>query len=128
MNDTTLQDFQEALQLVEGDRSAAAQLVLAAALRESGRVNVPIDRPMTVPEVARHLRVREDKVLSWIRSGRLRGYNIAEHETSRPTYRVNPADLEDFTQRRGVTQPAPKGRPVGRRRRIPKTTGVLPTL
>ena len=72
--------------------------------------------PMTVPEVAKLLRVRPDKVLAWIRSGRLRGYNVAEKENGRPKYRINPADLEAFIQRRAVTQPAPKGRPAGRRR------------
>lgn len=70
--------------------------------------------PLTVPEVAGHLRVRPDKVLAWIRSGRLRGYNVAEKENGRPKYRVNPADLEAFTQQRAVVQPSPKGRPKGR--------------
>jgi hypothetical protein len=42
--------------------------------------------------------------------------NIAEHENGRPKYRVNPDDLQAFTQQRAVTQPAPKGRPVGHRR------------
>ncbi|MGO9111868.1 MAG: helix-turn-helix domain-containing protein [Thermoguttaceae bacterium] len=77
-------------------------------------------RPLTVPEVAGHLRVRPDKVLAWIRSGRLRGYNVAEKENGRPKYRINQADLEAFTQQRSVTQPAPKGRPAGRRLPQPK--------
>jgi len=34
-------------------------------------------QPMTVSEVAEFLRVQPDKVLTWIRSGRLRGYNVA---------------------------------------------------
>ncbi len=72
--------------------------------------------PMTVPEVAKLLHVRPDKVLAWIRSGRLRGYNVAEKEGGRPKYRIDRADLEAFTQQRAVTQPAPKGRPAGRRR------------
>jgi excisionase family DNA binding protein len=74
------------------------------------------DRPLTVPEVAIFLRVRPDKVLSWVRSGRLRGYNVAEKENGRPKYRVNREDLESFVQRRAVMQPAPRGRPAGRRR------------
>jgi excisionase family DNA binding protein len=73
-------------------------------------------QPLTVPEVAKFLRVRPNKVLSWIRSGRLRGYNITERENGRPKYRINPSDLEAFTQQRAITQPAPKGRPAGRRR------------
>ena len=80
-----------------------------------------VNRPMMVPEVAKFLRVRPDKVLSWIRSGRLRGYNVAEHETGRPKYRVNPDDLEAFMLMRAPLQPTPRGRPVGRHiRRIPE--------
>jgi excisionase family DNA binding protein len=73
------------------------------------------DRPLTVPEVATFLRVRPDKVLSWVRSGRLRGYNVAEKEKGRPKYRVNREDLESFVQQRAVTQPAPKVQPAGHR-------------
>jgi len=82
----------------------------------TGRSQPAANRPLTVPEVAKFLRVRPDKVLSWIRSGRLRGYNVAEKEDRRPTYRVNPEDLEAFTKLRMPIQPAPKGRPPGRRR------------
>jgi excisionase family DNA binding protein len=85
--------------------------------RVAWEVAVPTgDCPLTVPEVAKFLRVRPDKVLSWVRSGRLRGYNVAERENGRPKYRVNPDDLQSFMQQRAVTQPAPKGRPVGRHR------------
>ncbi len=91
------------------DAMRLAGQLLAWASAEPGR-------PLTVPEVATLLRVRPDKVLAWIRSGRLRGYNVAEKEGGRPKYRVNPADLEGFAQQRAVTQPAPKGRPAGRRR------------
>jgi len=121
MNNAVLQDFTEGLQLVEGDRVAAAQLALAAALRESVRIDAtrqPLT-PLTAPEVAKLLRVRPDKVLSWIRSGRLRGYNVAEQEGGRPTYRINPTDLEAFMQQRAVIRPVRRGRPAGRRR-IPK--------
>ena len=91
------------------------------------RQTILLDHPLSVPEVAKFLRVRPDKVLSWIRSGRLRGYNVAERENGRPKYRVNPDDLEAFMQQRAITQPAPKGRPPGRRR-IPKVPLALPSL
>lgn len=122
MNDAVLQDFAEAIHLVHGDRAAAANLALASALRDqqaagpSGEPNPPSTQPLTVPEVAKFLRVRRSKVLAWIRSGRLHGYNVAERENGKPTYRVNPGDLQAFQQRRAVTQAAPKGRPAGRRR------------
>jgi len=122
MNDTVLQDFAEAIHLVNGDRAAAASLALASALRDkqiaepSNELDTSSTRPLTVPEVAKFLRVRRSKVLSWIRSGRLRGYNVAERENGKPTYRINPDDLQAFQQRRAVTQASPKGRPAGRRR------------
>ena len=129
MNPPAIQQlFEECLSLVDGDKAAAANLVLATALREhlpltlTGATKPPdppvvrTDTPLTVPEVAKFLRVSPDKVLSWIRSGRLRGYNIAELENGRPKYRVNPEDLQAFMQRRAITQPVRKGRPVGRRR------------
>jgi excisionase family DNA binding protein len=129
MNPPAIQQlFKECLPVVDGDKAAAANLVLAAALREhlpmtlaevtepSDRPAVRTDTPLTVPEVAKFLRVSPDKVLSWIRSGRLSGYNVADLENGRPKYRVNPEDLQAFMQRRAITQPVPKGRPVGRRR------------
>jgi excisionase family DNA binding protein len=117
MNDTVWTIYREYLDRT-GNEAAAASLALADTMRQgldAGSAASP-NRPMTVPEVAKLLRVSPDKVLSWIRSGRLRGYNIAERENGRPKYRVNPDDLQAFTQQRAITQPAPKGRPVGRRR------------
>jgi excisionase family DNA binding protein len=67
-------------------------------------------QPLTVPEVAKYLRVRPDKVLSWLRSGRLRGFNVAEKENGRPRYRVRPADLDDFINGRMVLPPSPRVR------------------
>jgi excisionase family DNA binding protein len=125
MNDTTWTIYREYFNRVE-DPSVAASLTLADAIQSQMEradaiptdhaVKSPADGPLTVPEVAKLLRVRQDKVLSWIHSGRLRGYNVAEKETGRPKYRVNPEDLQAFTQQRAITQPAPKGRPVGRHR------------
>jgi excisionase family DNA binding protein len=114
MNPTTWTIYREYLNQV-GEPSAAAALTLADAMQSSARLESP-QQPMTVPEVAKFLRVRPNKVLSWIRSGCLRGYNITERENGRPKYRINPSDLEAFTQQRAITQAAPKGRPAGRRR------------
>ena len=116
MNPTTWATYKEYLDRVN-EPNAAAALTLANAMQTS-REDRPSaqpasGQPMTVPEVAKFLRVRPNKVLSWIRSGRLRGYNIAERENGRPKYRVNPDNLEAFMQQRAITQPAPKGRPPG---------------
>jgi excisionase family DNA binding protein len=110
-----------------GDTTTAGCLVLAAALREC-RPAARADQPLTVPEVAKFLRVRRDKVLAWIRSGRLRGFNVAEKETGRPKYRVSPEELEAFINVRMPFQPPSKGRPVGRRRRLPPVPSEWPSL
>ena len=120
MNAVVAQLYDEYLQRT-GEIAAAASLTLADVMqsaRKADRVwaQPSPDQPLTVPEVAKFLRVRPDKILSWIRSGRLRGYNVAEQESGRPKYRVNPDDLQSFMQQRAVTQPAPKGRPIGRHR------------
>ncbi len=109
--------YAEYLDHTGGDTAAAASLTLAAVmLQGSPAASGPHNQPLTVPEVAKLLRVSPDKVLSWIRSGRLRGYNIAERENGRPKYRINRDDLDAFANRRCVVRPASTGRPVGSRR------------
>ena len=133
MNEAVYAIYREYLELI-GDKSIAASLTLADMMQQTLDATPfplaippvapaaappapPVDptQPMTVPQVAKLLRVGPDKVLTWIRSGRLRGYNVAEKETGKPKYRVNPADLEEFTQRRVPGQPVPVGRPAGSR-------------
>jgi len=71
---------------------------------------------LTPPEVAKTLRVSESKVASWIRSGRLRAYNVSEGQ--RPKYRIRADDLDAFLAGRAVTPPT---EPVRRERRnIPR--------
>ena len=125
MNDTTNTIYREYLDRTNGNAAAAA-LTLADTMQrtlDAPKAELPTPpanplttptKPLTVTEVAKFLRVAPTKVLSWIRSGRLRGYNVAERENSRPKFRVEPDDLAAFTQQRAITQPAPKGRPPGR--------------
>jgi len=94
-----------------GNDAVAASLTLAAVLQ----ANVP-DRPWTVPEVAKFLGVSPDKVLTWIRNGRLHSYNVAETETGRPSYRVSPDALKTFTELRTVR---PAARPASRPKAAP---------
>ncbi|MCE5302363.1 MAG: helix-turn-helix domain-containing protein [Planctomycetaceae bacterium] len=70
-----------------------------------------MDKTMTPPQVAKFLRVRKTTVLDWIRTGELRAINISNF--ARPSYRVDPADLEDFKLRRSnrAAIPTPLGRP-----------------
>lgn len=102
---TILATYQRYLEQTK-DMSAAACLTLA-------EITSTVEQPMTVPEVATFLRVSRNKVLTWIRSGQLRGYNVAT--TGRPKYRVNRADLETFAQVQTPLKPQPGGRPAGRR-------------
>ena len=83
--------YAEYLEHTGGDKAAAASLALAAVLRDSYSKPSeppkpePADgRPLTVPEVAKHLRVSPDKVLGWIRSGALRAYNVTAKKTADP--------------------------------------------
>ena len=128
MNTTVNELYADYLDHTKGNEAAAAALTLADVMQrtlDAGKA-APTTRPLTVTEVVKFLRVSPTKVLSWIRSGRLPGYNVAEREDGRPTYRVNPEDLEAFTKMRMPIQPVRKGRPPGRRR-IPKVP-EWPTL
>jgi len=68
---------------------------------------------LTPPELAKELRIRPDKVLTWIRSGELAAVDVSETIGGRPRWRISADDLDDFLKRRRA-QPAPK---VTRRRR-----------
>jgi len=71
---------------------------------------------LTVPEVARLLRTRETRVLSWVRAGRLPAINLSEGQ--RPRYRIARQALDEFLQARAVS---PAVRPVRRERlAVPK--------
>ena len=123
MNTTVNELYADYLDHTKGNEAAAAALTLADVMQRTldARKAAPTlpTRPLTVTEVVKFLRVSPTKVLSWIRSGRLPGYNVAEREDGRPTYRIKPEDLEAFTKVRMPIQPVRKGRPPGRRR-IPK--------
>ena len=75
-------------------------------------------RYLTPPQVADLLAVNPNKVLGFIRSGELRATNVAANLIGRPLWRISPADLAVFEQRRAAVAPA-KTRP----RR--KTVGVI---
>lgn len=66
---------------------------------------------MTPPEVAKLLRVRVDKVRSWIMQGALRAVDVSEHCGGRPRYRVSADDLRAFLERRSVKPAVAAPRP-----------------
>ena len=75
-------------------------------------------RMMTPPEVGRRLRIKAARVIAFIRSGELRASDLSSAGSRRPRFRVDPADLAIFLNRR-ATGPQPK---TPRKRR--KTEGI----
>ncbi len=67
-------------------------------------------RYRTPPDVAEQYGVNAGKVLGWIRTGELRATNVAANLLGRPRWRISPADLAVFEQRRSAITP-PKSRP-----------------
>ncbi|MGD0899210.1 MAG: helix-turn-helix domain-containing protein [Thermoguttaceae bacterium] len=65
-------------------------------------------KPMSPPAIAKHLGIKADKVLTWIRSGELRAFNVATKQGGRPLWRIKPVDLETFIAKRSTTPPLPK--------------------
>lgn len=57
-------------------------------------------RQLRLREVAESLAVKMDCVLGWVRSGELPATNVAQKAGGRPRWRVDPADLQAFLDRR----------------------------
>lgn len=79
------------------------------------RATLKADRMLTPPQVAERLAVHPEKVLRWIRSGKLPAINVTEKEFGRPRFRVKPADLEAFVASLSVfvePEPTPRRRPM----------------
>jgi excisionase family DNA binding protein len=68
---------------------------------------------MTTGEVARYLRVGEDRVRQWIRSGELGAINTAGARCGRPRWVVLPHHLQEWERSRRAAAPP---RPARRRR------------
>ena len=111
MNGTTWTVYREYLDKV-GEPAAAASLALADTIQQQmdGKA-APADQPMTVPEVARILRVRRNKVLAWIKTSALKAVNITERVGGRPKYRIRRDDLDAFLTLRNTVQAVKLGRP-----------------
>lgn len=70
----------------------------------------------TPPEVGRRLRIKPERVITLIRSGRLRAMNISAGAKS-PRFRITPEALADFERSLAVVPPTPptRRRPAGRK-------------
>ena len=74
---------------------------------------------LTPPAVGRLLGCGSDKVLNLIRTGELRASNLAGG-SRRPRWKINPADLQAFLERRSNSALSQSPAPQTTRRRIPK--------
>ena len=59
---------------------------------------------LSPPEIARRFGVDPAKVIGWIRRGELRAVNVG-NGSSRPRYRISPADLAAFEAGRAAGPP-----------------------
>ena len=71
-------------------------------------------RFLTPPQVAALFHVRVHSVLAWLKSGELAGFNAAARPDGRPRWRVAPAALAKFQERRAAQVPVT---PTPRRRK-----------
>lgn len=78
---------------------------------------------LTPPEIAKRLRVSNQKVLGWIRRAELKAVNVGNG--FRPRYRISPENFALFLASREVQPPAPT---VRRRRRMPEGGPLDPAL
>jgi excisionase family DNA binding protein len=70
---------------------------------------------LTAAEAAELLRVRQSKVLAWLRSGELRGFDLSERPgRGNARWKIARTDLDEFLQSR---QPRPTPKQSSQRRR-----------
>jgi hypothetical protein len=80
----------------------------------------PEPRDWTVPELARQMRVNQNKVLRLIRSGELAAYNIAATTASRPKWRITSEAIASFQAARSATSTSGGAVRKAPRMQIPK--------
>jgi excisionase family DNA binding protein len=71
---------------------------------------------LTPPAVGKMLGVNADKVVAWIRAGKLRASNVSDK--TRPRWRIAPSDLQDYLAAR--SNQAKQSATKRTRRTIPK--------
>ena len=62
-------------------------------------------RGRSVRETAAFLRVSKDKVLTWIRAGKLKAINTIDSALAKPRYVVLPQHLDEFVRSRTTSAP-----------------------
>lgn len=69
-----------------------------------------IDKCMTPPQLATWLGVNRDKVLTLIRSGKLRAKNLASEGSKRPRFVISPDAIDEFMKSDQTKRPPRKTR------------------
>jgi len=73
----------------------------------------PTLSPMfTPPEIARRLRVKPERVIAWIRAGKLPAINVAQPGSRRPRFRISRESLEEYERTLAVHSPKPQPTPA----------------
>jgi excisionase family DNA binding protein len=79
---------------------------------------------LTPSEIAKLLRVSNEKVLGWIRRAELKAVNVS-NGVALPRYRVSRESLDDFMKAREVPPPIPRSVRRGRRPDKPPEGGPI---
>lgn len=91
---------------------------MSANVREKRRVALP-EFGITIPKLARLIKVSTNKLHSLIESGDLQAVNLAVQAGGRPRWRIFQADLDEFLALRATNRPLPK--PARRKRAVATT-------
>jgi hypothetical protein len=70
----------------------------------------------TPPMLAKRWKLNVSKILGWLRSGELVGFNVAARQGGRPRYRISEEAIRDFERRRSVIPQLPVARRRSKRR------------
>ena len=70
------------------------------------RAPATVEKMLTPPEVAKIERVDPETVRKWIKAGELVAFSVADRD-GQPRWRIRPADLRAFEERRQAIPPAP---------------------
>ena len=73
----------------------------------------------SVGQLAKALGIASNKILTWIRDCQLVAFNIATRTTTRPIFRIDRADFDNFWNGRRTSPPAAKVA-TSRRRSVAK--------
>jgi excisionase family DNA binding protein len=85
----------------------AERLVTTPTKRERKRAGA--SEMLTVPEAAKRLGIAPEKVRGWIQTGELPASNVAQASSTRPRWRIDEKDLQQFSKSRQPISARPRG-------------------